>query len=72
MVTYWRARLRFWWMCWRFDTWRAVRRAGSECVATWGDYRECGDLRGHVEALAGVLLGRVTEDSAEWRAVRHD
>lgn len=63
------ARLRFWWMCVRFDTPRRLRRAWRECVATWQDWRECGDLGGHLAALAGVLSGHTSGDSADWRPV---
>jgi len=39
----------------------------SELWATICDYRECGDLRGHLRALVQVLLGQITEDTAEWK-----
>ena len=39
-----------------------LRWAWHECVATWQDCRECGDLALHVVALAGILLGRVTDN----------
>jgi len=49
---------------------RLVERLGrgwAECVATMRDAHECGDWPGHLWALAGVLLGAIGEDSADWR-----
>ena len=43
----------------------------SELWSTICDYAECGDLRGHLRALIGVLLGRVTEHD-RYGLVSHD
>ncbi len=32
-----------------------------ELAATWQDWRECGDLRGHLRAWLEVVRGAVTE-----------
>jgi len=46
---------------------RWLRRGWSEALATWRDARECGDWRGHLAALFGVLIGAIGADTAEWR-----
>lgn len=55
---------------WRHRWARAMYRLQviwRELAATFGDWRECGDLCGHARAFLGVLLGAIGEDSAEWR-----
>jgi hypothetical protein len=42
------------------------RKMLSELWSTICDYRECGDLRGHLRALVGVLLGYIRSDDARW------
>lgn len=49
----------------RFISW--CRWVWREVAASWQDAQDCGDWAGHAFALAGVLLGVVVEDTAEWR-----
>jgi hypothetical protein len=48
----------------RFVGW--LRRGWFECVSTWRDAQAEGDWPGHLFALAGVLVGAIGEESAEW------
>jgi len=44
-----------------------VKTVLTELVATWTDYRECGDLGGHVRAFWRWLTGQVRPDDTGWR-----